>query len=85
MNPNHGRYLEVVRHEHDGCQWNPVEQRGSLVSDRHFRSTRAAVIVGHHDTSVGIQFRLGADCAQLARWNRGHQHRPITAAKGTAA
>jgi hypothetical protein len=77
VNPNVGKYLEVVGHRHDGCQWNPQEKRGALVADRHFRETEATVIVGAATASTGIQYRLCASCAQLPRWNRGHRHARI--------
>jgi hypothetical protein len=78
VNPNHGKYLDVVNHPHDGCHWNPRENRGALVSDRHFLETRATFIVGSADPTTGIQYRLCAGCAQLPRWkSRGHRHARI--------
>jgi hypothetical protein len=84
MNPNHGKFLEVVTHPHDGCQHEPRECRGALVTDRHFRTTQAVVIVGsiltRGKSRHGIAYRLCADCARLPIWNRGHKHTPITKA-----
>jgi hypothetical protein len=69
--------MAVVHHAHDGCQWNPTENRGALVDDKHFRTTHAAVVVGPEFAETGIQFRLCADCARLPRWNHGHRHEAI--------
>ena len=87
MNPNHGHYMAVVDHPHDGCHWNPQKQRGSLPGDAHFRLTHASVLVGARDVTKAnaIQYRLCEACARLPRWHRGHRHSAITQAKGTAA
>jgi hypothetical protein len=77
MNPNHGKYLDVVHHAHDGCQWNPVEARGALITDRHFRNTSAAMLVGSTNAATGIQYRLCAACAALPQWNRPGQSRRL--------
>lgn len=84
MNPNHGLYLEVVGHAHDGCQWNPDAHRGALPSDRHFRTTRASVVIGG-GLPGSIQYRLCASCAALPHWivrqGRSLMARPIDAVK----
>jgi hypothetical protein len=76
MNPNHGKYLEVASHAHDGCQWNPAEGRGALVRDRHFQTTRAQVIVGSIE-SGSIAFRLCVSCAALPTFARIQKRRRI--------
>lgn len=72
MNPNLGDYGEVRRSKHDGCQWNPDEQRGSLISDRHWRKTKASVIVGG-----SIKYRVCANCAASEKWNQHRQAKII--------
>lgn len=62
----------VLRSRHDGCQWNPDEQRGSLVSDEHWRTTRAAFVVGGT-----IQYRVCISCARSPKWN-AHKQVPIS-------
>lgn len=68
---NGGDYTEVLRARHDGCQWNPDEQRGSLTSDAHWRNTRAVAIVGG-----SIKYRVCANCVQTEKW-RDHKQVPI--------
>ena len=55
---------DVVRHVHAGCEWNPDAHRGALPSDRHFKRTRATVLVGGKGDGC-IRYRLCADCAAL--------------------
>ena len=82
MNPNHGKYLDVVYSAHDGCQYEPTEKRGALITDAHFRQSRASVLVGSRDPSTGIQYRLCAECASMPPFNgRDRRRRPITEAK----
>jgi hypothetical protein len=72
INPaNVADYREILKSKHDGCQWNPEEQRGSLVSDAHWRQTRAAFIVGG-----SIHYRICIDCAASLKWSV-HQRKPI--------
>ena len=71
INPaNVADYGEILKSRHDGCQWNPDEQRGSLVSDDHWRRTRAKFIVGGT-----IQYRLCESCARSPKWNAHQQKR----------
>lgn len=63
------RFVDVVDHAHDGCQWNPMKGRGALPSDKHFRRTTAAVIVGGRGDGA-IRYRLCQDCANLPLFRR---------------
>lgn len=65
-------FSAVRRSRHDGCQWNPTEERGSLVSDSHWRETTAAFIVGGT-----IQYRVCASCARSPKWS-AHKRVPIS-------
>lgn len=62
-------FTDVVDHPHDGCQWNPMNGRGALPSDRHFRRTTAGVVVGGRGDGA-IRYRLCADCADLPLFRR---------------
>lgn len=57
---------------HDGCEWNPDTGQLAYDTDPHFRSTRAAVIVGR--TKV---FRLCAACADLPHFKRYRARRTV--------
>lgn len=71
MNPdNVADYSAVLTDQHDGCQWNPDQQRGSLVDDRHYRKTTAAFVVGGT-----IKYRVCATCAASPKWNAHKQIR----------
>lgn len=63
-------FTAVLKSRHDGCQWNPEEQRGSLVSDSHWRNTTAAFVVGG-----SIQYRVCTSCARSPKWSAHKQER----------
>lgn len=63
MNVNLADYAAVLTHPHDGCQYEPTEQRGALLTDAHFQRTRAVAVAG-----VNIPYRLCAACARLPKF-----------------
>ncbi len=67
---NIGDYMAVTRLVHDGCQWNPARDRGSLPTDAHFLGTRAMVEAGG-----SIKYRLCLPCSRLPKWQA---HKKVT-------
>lgn len=57
----------------DGCEWNPTLNRGSWDNDKHYKTTKAELLVGANG-----DWRLCKSCSELKRFKRFRIRKPIT-------